>query len=133
MIHCDVTLECDSCGRKTQLKIQKAFGPVDLFAIMHSFGWREFLRGPVLCPECADNEDKATRAAEITRSFVFSRKGPIVKRTDAEVVAALQRHGTSQRAGDALGISATNVRMRMRRIRLRNGEHGKESSNGHGD
>ena len=119
MISCLATFECDTCGRKTAVEVARSFGPIDLLGIMHSIGWREYLNGPTLCPECSDNTFHAERVASAIDSVGLSIQ-------ERRVVDEVAKGKTNREIAEALGVRIKTARnylsFAMRKLKMRRRE-----------
>lgn len=70
MINLSIELCCDGCEKKADVRIANAaVFPTGQF-LLAAFGFQQFLCGPILCEECAQNQEALDRVQRIHTRLV---------------------------------------------------------------
>ena len=86
--------------------------------MMHALGWREFLRGPLLCPECSDDPDRVDRAVAPIK-MVLQALSPQQQR----VIESVALGKTNAEIGADMGLSEKTVKNYLAEAMERLGIH----------
>lgn len=134
----ELVIQCDADGCETRLSlpIQRYPGIPNLPAFFAGLGWRQFFNGPVLCPLCLNQPEALRRFADQTGILpsphmamskatqepleplgnVQAQKDFQPRRTDEEILAAVQQYPIKSQAARSLGMKYQSFWARLKTL-----------------